>query len=90
MRAAPGQQDDRLEEARLACRVGPPDQLRAGFEHGVERRVAAQVADGDAPQDRGVGNRRRAGVRAVRRGGGRVARAVVRQEVVRTGITTWT
>ena len=29
VRAAPGQQDDRLEQARLAGRVGAPDQLRA-------------------------------------------------------------
>jgi hypothetical protein len=77
MAATPGEQDDRLEEARLAGGVRTEDQLRAGLEDGVERGVPAKVADGEAPQDRGVG---------VRPGGG----VGVRQEVVRTGITTWT
>jgi len=75
--AAPGQQDDRLEQARLACGVGTPDELRAWFEDGVDRGIPAKIADGDTPQDRGVG-----------RGAGE-AGLQVRQEVVRTGITTW-
>ena len=46
VRAAPGEQDDRLEQARLAGGVRPPDELRPGPERGLERRVAAQVARG--------------------------------------------
>ena len=77
VRATPGQQDDGLEQARLAGRVGAPHQLRAGVEHGVERRVRAQVADGETPEDRGVrlrwvgvvaGSVRRSSARASRRG----------------------
>jgi hypothetical protein len=79
MAPAPGQQDDRLEQACLACGVRAPDQLWARLEDGVERRVAPEVADGDAPQDRGVGRRRGGAFRGRR----------VRQDVVRTGITTW-
>ena len=45
--ATPGEQDDRLEQARLAGRVGPPDELRSGPEVGVEARVAAQIAELD-------------------------------------------
>ena len=68
VRAAPGQQDDRLEQARLAGRVRAPDELRAGAERRVERRVAPQVEQADAsragssgpaapgrPPDRGLG-----------------------------------
>ena len=37
VRAAPGQQDDRLEQARLAGRVRAPDQVRPGPERHLER-----------------------------------------------------
>jgi hypothetical protein len=78
MRAAPRQQDDRLEQAGLAGSVGAVDQLRPGLELGVEGRVPAEVADRDPAQDRRVDGR------ALGAWGG------VRQDVVRTGITTWT
>ena len=85
MAAAPGEEHDRLEEARLARGVGPPDELRAGLEHGVERPVAAEVADGEPAQDRRVGDRRRR-CRVV----DQALRDALRQDVVRTGITTCT
>lgn len=47
MGAAPGEQDDGLEEARLARRVGTPQDLGARPEGEIERRVAAQVAQAD-------------------------------------------
>jgi hypothetical protein len=39
------QQDDGLEQGRLAGRVGTPDQLRPGPELGVQRGVAPEVPD---------------------------------------------
>ena len=47
VRAAPGQQDHRLEEARLAGRVRAPDEVRSGAERRVERRVAPEVEQVD-------------------------------------------
>ncbi len=78
MRATPGKQDDRFEQACLARRVGAPHELWAVVEQRVERRVAAQVVDGQGPEDRGV--------RPLVSGRGRR----FRQDVVRTGITTCT
>lgn len=53
MGSSPGQQDDGLEQAGLARRIGPPDQLWPGPEVDLEQRVAAQVADGEGlEQDR--------------------------------------
>ncbi len=75
---APGQQDDGLEQARLAGRVGTVDELGARPEGDVEGGVAAQIADRDPAQDRRL------------RGRPSGVEAGVRQEVVRTGITTWT
>ena len=43
VRAAPAEQGDGLEQARLAGRVGPDDEVGAGLERRLERRVAAQV-----------------------------------------------
>ena len=45
--SAPREQHDRLEQAGLAGRVGPPDELRPGAERGIERGVPAQVAQAD-------------------------------------------
>ena len=73
MRATPGQQHDRLEQAGLAGRIGPPDELRAGSEVGVEGRVAAQVAELDRLEQTDT----------------RAAVTRPPQEVVRTGMTTW-
>jgi hypothetical protein len=64
MRATPAEQGDRLEQARLAGRIGPDDKVSAGPERRIEIVVAAQV--------------RRA--ETIERG----------QDVVRTGMTTWT
>ena len=90
MGSAPGREDDRLEQAGLARGVRAPDELRAGREDGVEVRVAAQVADRQPEQD-GCGAPALAvdldGAR--RRVRGRCPEGV-RQDVVRTGITTWT
>jgi hypothetical protein len=47
MRASPAEQRDRLEQARLAGRIGPVDQVRAGAEGGVERGVPAKIERGD-------------------------------------------
>jgi hypothetical protein len=41
----PGEQDDPLEEARLAGSVGPPDEVRPGPEGGLKLGVAPQVPD---------------------------------------------
>ena len=76
VRAAPGEQDDRLEQARLAGGVRSPDQLRPGPERDLERVVATEV-------------------RARSQHGMRRARPTARpdailQDVVRTGMTTWT
>ena len=74
------QQHDRLEQARLAGGVRAPDELRARAEGGVERRVAAEVEQAERLEHgSSVRGARRAGLRD----GGR-------QDVVRTGITTWT
>src|SRR5690349_13564482 len=75
MGGAPGEQDDALEQARLAGRVGPPDELRAGRQLDVERAVPAEVGQ-QQPLEQRRGGRRGCGRRD--------------QEVVRTGITTWT
>ena len=66
MAAPPGQEHDRLEEARLAGRVRAPHELWSGAEGGVEGGVPAQVAQADGVEQDPP------------------------QEVVRTGITTWT
>ena len=41
----PGKQDDRLEETRLAGRVGTPDEMRPGPERSLELRVTPQIPD---------------------------------------------
>jgi hypothetical protein len=81
--AAPREQHDRLEEARLAGGIRSPDELRSGLEHDVEDPVAAEVADRQAAQDRRVGDR---GCLVVEQ----ALRDALRQDVVRTGITTCT
>ncbi len=47
VRATPGKQNDRLQEAGLARCVGTPDQLRPGSERGSQRAVAAQIMERD-------------------------------------------
>ena len=42
---APGEQDDGLEEARLAGGVGAPDELVAGPEDRLERAVSPEVGE---------------------------------------------
>jgi hypothetical protein len=64
MRAAPAEQSDGLEQAGLAGRIRPDDEMGARTERRVEVVVAAKI--------------RRA--QRVERG----------QDVVRTGMTTWT
>ena len=79
MRAPPGQQHDRLEQARLAGRVGAPDELRPRPERGLERGIAPEVGEAQGVEQRGVPGRDPAFV-----GDGD------RQDAVRTGMTTWT
>ncbi len=67
----------------LPAALGPQTSCGPGREDGVELRVAAQVADRRARAGSGRPWPRRRSV------DGRVRRGV-RQEVVRTGITTWT
>jgi hypothetical protein len=43
VRAAPRDQGDRLEEARLARGIRPPDQLRSRPEFDFERVIATKV-----------------------------------------------
>jgi hypothetical protein len=74
--SAPGEQDDRLEQARLAGRVRAPDELRAVAERDIELGVTAEVAQRELCEG-DPGRRRRY------RGTG------PGQEVVRTGMTTW-
>ena len=78
VRAPPREQHDRLEEARLARRVGTPDQLGPRPEGGLEGVVAPEIEQADR-----VEQGRRGPVRPVRP-------PVVGYEVVRTGMTTWT
>jgi hypothetical protein len=61
---APGEQDDRLEEAGLAGGIGAPDQLRSGTELGLERGVTAQIGE----PERGEGCRRGPAYEVVRTG----------------------
>ena len=68
MRATPREQDDRLEEARLASRVGTPDELRTGPEVDVEGRVATQVAQDDRLEQTDPGPRTRPPQEVVRTG----------------------
>src|SRR4029077_16162707 len=80
VRPAPGQQDHGFEEARLAGRVGAPHDVRARSERRVERGVAPEVEQVDGLEqgrpDPASGRDRP----PVQPG----------QEVVRTGMTTWT
>jgi hypothetical protein len=73
--SAPGEQHDRLEEARLAGGVRPHDEVRSRAEGELGRAVAAEVLDRDRVEHRGI----------LWPGG-----AGHRQDVVRSGITTWT
>src|SRR5215218_1051765 len=84
MAATPREEHDRLEEARLAGGVGAPHELWPWLEHGIERRVSAQVPDGKPAEDRRVGRRRPGAVVE------QALRDALRQDVVRTGITTCT
>ncbi|TAJ98898.1 MAG: hypothetical protein EPO36_13810 [Chloroflexota bacterium] len=47
MGVAPGKQDDALEEARLAGRVGTPDELRTGAEGRLERAVSPEIGEAE-------------------------------------------
>jgi hypothetical protein len=77
---APGEQDDGLEEAGLAGRVGTPQELGPGAEGGIERLVAADLAQAQEVEQDG-----RRGTVRLERGGWPAS-----YEVVLTGITTWT
>lgn len=56
MRSTRPKENDRLQQARLAGRVGSDDEVGAGAERGVERAVAAQVLRGESVQQvRGPG-----------------------------------
>jgi hypothetical protein len=78
MGAAPCEQDDPLEERRLARGVRADDQLRTGAELGLERVVRAETGDGQAAEEVGLVGRPVDG------------ECLRRQEVVRSGMTTWT
>ena len=65
----------------LPAAFGPHDELRTRAERGVERRVAAEVEQRGSSSSTG---------RRVRAAPGRRVRDGGRQEVVRTGMTTWT
>ncbi len=59
------QQDDRLEQGRLAGGVWTPDELRPGPELEIERRVAPEIPDYQGSEQRrrpgGCGNGTRVG-----------------------------
>jgi hypothetical protein len=46
MRSTRPKENDRLQQARLAGRVGSDDEVGAGAERGVKRAVSAQVLRG--------------------------------------------
>ena len=50
VRAAPTKQRDRFEQARLAGRIGSPDEMRPGPERRLQRHVPAQVLCRDGVQ----------------------------------------
>jgi len=52
MRPAPGEQDDGLEQRRLARGVRTDDQLRTAAERRVQIGIAPQVPDRDPVEDR--------------------------------------
>lgn len=80
MRPFSGQEHDRLQEAGLARCVGADDELRAGSEVHLERWIAPEVEEVKSrEQPRFPDERFPVEESCVRR-----------QEVVRTGITTWT
>jgi hypothetical protein len=78
MGTTPGEQDDPLEERRLARGVRSDDQLGTRAELGQQRVVRAQAGDGQASEEVGL-------VDGPVDGEGRR-----RQDVVRSGMTTWT
>jgi hypothetical protein len=85
---SPGEQHDRLEERGLAGRVRADDQLRAGSEGGLERRIRAEVEDRETTQKGADG--RGGGLSdlgAIGRGGAGM-RWRVGQDVVLNGMTT--
>ena len=49
-----GQQDDRLEQARLAGRIRPDDEVGPAAEDQVGRAVAPEILDGDRVEQRRV------------------------------------
>jgi hypothetical protein len=55
VRATPREQDDRLEERRLAGSVRPDDQLRPGPEPSLEIGVRANAAEGELGEQAVVG-----------------------------------
>ena len=54
MGVAPGQENDGLEQARLARRIGSPQELRATTEPGAEVRVTAQVGQSNGRERDGL------------------------------------
>jgi len=75
---APGEQDDPLEERGLARGVRSDDQLRTGLELGLQRVVRAEAGDGEAAEEVALVGRPVDGEN------------LRRQDVVRSGMTTWT
>ncbi len=81
------QQDDGLEQRRLAGRVRTPDQLRPGPELEVERGVAPEIPDRQGSKERrrpATGSRPDLAPESVARD------LSATYEVVLTGMTTWT
>jgi hypothetical protein len=91
VRPTPRQEDDRLEEARLAGGVRTPDELRTPSELGVERVVTAEVENAQRTKQESP---RLATFLAVVLRGRRLssatpsARGCSAYDVVRTGMTT--
>lgn len=89
MGSTPGQHDDRFEQARLAGRVGAHDELRTGAEGSVQGGIPPEVEDVEGGQQSEP-----APVPAVDPPTAEATPLLAigrrTQEVVRTGITTWT
>ena len=52
MRPPKREQDDCLEQGRLAGRIGAPDELRPGTEIKVQRAIAQEVPNGQRSKER--------------------------------------
>jgi hypothetical protein len=77
MGTTPGEQHDPLQEGRLACGVRSDDQLGTRTELRLQRVVRAKAGHGQAGEEVGLVD-------------GPVDGERLRQDVVRSGMTTWT